>query len=287
MECSIGCSLITAIISILLFIIAKFFYNLFTCHRSRPGKPTINKKNWEHNVVYLYQFPRSKSVANASPFCLKVEAFLRHYNIKHEIVESLSLRSKEGKMPFVELNGEQIADSQLIILALMKHFSITDNLSPEQDGMVRAISRMVEHGTFAAIYYDKLGTNTGKFLDSALEGTPAYKFRAILTPLLYSKIWEVLNAEGTGRHSPEEIQTILRADLQALDQILGDKQWLVGNQPTVADFTVFGHIAASYDLPYEQPIQRMIEVEFPRLKAHHDRMVDKYFPEHNFGRYKR
>ncbi|KAI1691796.1 RNA recognition motif domain-containing protein [Ditylenchus destructor] len=153
MGCSIGCTLITAIISILVFAIAKFFYNLFTCHRSRPSKPTINKKNWEHDVVYLYQFPRSKSVPNASPFCLKVETFLRHYKINHEIVESLSLRSKEGKVPFVELNGEQIADSQLIILALMKHVSITDNLNPEQEGMVRAISRMVEHGTFGRLLY--------------------------------------------------------------------------------------------------------------------------------------
>lgn len=43
----------------------------------------------------------------------------------------------------------------------------------------------------------------------------------------------MLNFNGDGRHTEEEIVTILRYDLKALDVILGDKQWFVGGRPTL------------------------------------------------------
>jgi hypothetical protein len=56
-------------------------------------------------------------------------------------------RSKEGLLPFVELNGEHIADSQLIIHKLQKHFNKMDDVdkqTPEQRALSRSIDRMVE-----------------------------------------------------------------------------------------------------------------------------------------------
>ncbi len=51
-------------------------------------------------------------------------------------------------MPFVELNGEELVDSKLIIRDLEKKFHKEDleaDLTEEQKGVARSIEQMVEH----------------------------------------------------------------------------------------------------------------------------------------------
>uniref|UniRef100_A0A0K0CTD8 GST C-terminal domain-containing protein n=1 Tax=Angiostrongylus cantonensis TaxID=6313 RepID=A0A0K0CTD8_ANGCA len=98
------------------------FYEKFT--RTNHLKFQLRKSDWKRDVVYLYQFPRSKTIPNMSPFCLKVETFLKVNKIPYEVCPLLMGRSRYGLLPFVELNGEHIADSQIIISRLTKHFNI-------------------------------------------------------------------------------------------------------------------------------------------------------------------
>merc|ERR1712066_553010 len=84
-----------------------------------PPPPAVHKKDFEKEVVYLYQFPRCPTLPNISPKCLQVETWLKLHGIKYEnINHNGKLRSKRGLLPFVELNGEEIADSEIIIKTL-------------------------------------------------------------------------------------------------------------------------------------------------------------------------
>lgn len=51
----------------------------------KPPKPTVHKIDFEKDVVYLYQFSRTKNTPSPSPFCLKVETWLRMAGIKYEV----------------------------------------------------------------------------------------------------------------------------------------------------------------------------------------------------------
>lgn len=43
------------------------------------------KPNFDKDVVYLYQFSRTPTIASVSPFCLKVETWLRLAGLKYEV----------------------------------------------------------------------------------------------------------------------------------------------------------------------------------------------------------
>ncbi len=64
-------------------------------------------------------------------------------NVNH----NSKLRSKKGLLPFVELNGEELCDSTMIIKDLSKKFEKEDpsaSLSSEQKNVQHAMVTMVE-----------------------------------------------------------------------------------------------------------------------------------------------
>ena len=92
-----------------------------------PPPPPVHKKDFEKEVVYVYQFGRTSTVPTISPACLKLETWLKLNGIKFESVNHNSkLRSKRGLLPFVELNGEEICDSDYIIKQLSTKFEKED-----------------------------------------------------------------------------------------------------------------------------------------------------------------
>ncbi|KOB79316.1 Failed axon connections protein [Operophtera brumata] len=50
-----------------------------------PPKPTVHKANFDKDVAYLYQFSRTPLLLSTSPYCLKVETWLRLAGIKYEV----------------------------------------------------------------------------------------------------------------------------------------------------------------------------------------------------------
>ncbi|CAP39555.1 Protein CBG23481 [Caenorhabditis briggsae] len=103
------------------FKIKKFF----TLPSIKP-KPGIHKFDYKPDTVYIYQFRRLKNCPNMSPFCMKIEIICRVYGINYEVIENAKLRSRNGTLPFIELNGEHISDSDLIEIRLRQHFKIPD-----------------------------------------------------------------------------------------------------------------------------------------------------------------
>lgn len=50
-----------------------------------PPKVVVHKTAYEKDVVYLYQFSRTPLLPSLSPYCLKVETWLRLAGLKYEV----------------------------------------------------------------------------------------------------------------------------------------------------------------------------------------------------------
>ena len=95
MSCCCCCPATLAIGAVVLYLIYKFF---FKKERKEPEvrnlflkiwkitKFQLQVQSWEKDTVYLFQFPRTQHLPNLSPFCLKLESFLRVNKIKHEVM---------------------------------------------------------------------------------------------------------------------------------------------------------------------------------------------------------
>ena len=108
-------------ISSLIVIYFKFF-------KTKEKKIVLQKPDFKKDIVYLVQFPISPTIRTISPFALKLETYLRLKKVPYEPVYSFKF-SKKGQIPYIELNGEQIADSNIIIQELEKRGKITIKIS--------------------------------------------------------------------------------------------------------------------------------------------------------------
>ncbi|GMT27261.1 hypothetical protein PFISCL1PPCAC_18558, partial [Pristionchus fissidentatus] len=81
------------------------------------------KRDWQKQHVYMIQYPRCRTLPNLSPWSLKLETWLRIADIPFtNINNEFKKFSTKKQVPFVELNGRQIADSNVIIETLKQEF---------------------------------------------------------------------------------------------------------------------------------------------------------------------
>ncbi|ODM93344.1 hypothetical protein Ocin01_13338 [Orchesella cincta] len=152
------------------------------------------------------------------------------------------LMGPHGKMPWVTYNGENIADSQLIIEFLNKEFRVSinaSNISKEQLAAARACRIVMEdHFLFGIMQY--------RVVDNINSLHKLMKIPTILKPLLPIQLRHTkqkMVGQGIGAHSPEDIYQMTEADLYTASAMLGSKRFFGGDEPCDDDCGIFGLVA--------------------------------------------
>uniref|UniRef100_A0A914P9M6 Glutathione S-transferase n=1 Tax=Panagrolaimus davidi TaxID=227884 RepID=A0A914P9M6_9BILA len=241
----------------------------------------ILKEDWEKDVVYLYQFKRNPYIPNLSPFCMKIELFLRANNIPHQVIENNKARSTKGLLPFIELNGKQIADSEFITYELSQIFNIQNNISPEKSGSLRALTRVFDVEVSTLLSYYKV--KSAAFVRGSLPGVGIPKFSLPITvPLAQWFVKRGIKKSGYN-HSDSEMKQILVRDLKAASDILGSDKFFGGEKMAVADCAVFGQLASVYFIPWETEAHGILRTDFPNLIKYIENVAAIYFSEFPCG----
>ena len=108
-----------------------------------------SKKSAKPGTVVLHQFFPSELSVSGSPPCIKLETFLRMTKIPFVNDYGFNF-SKKGKVPWIELNGQEIADSNFSIQFLMKEFQvdIDSHLSATEKAIAHSVRTMLEENTY-------------------------------------------------------------------------------------------------------------------------------------------
>jgi glutathione S-transferase len=197
------------------------------------------------NELTLYQPPtRPWNTPNLSPFCTKLECYLRMAEIPYKTAAMQLGKAPKGKIPYVVLpDGKAMGDSQLIIEHLERALT-TEGKPALDDGAYYFAGMYVRWRTddgFAAVR------------DEFKKFVPG-----LIIPLIRRDMRKKLHAQGTGRHSLDEVIALGAADLESCAELLGDKPFLLGDRPRTVDCTVYAYLESLLGFPVDSPLRARI-----------------------------
>ena len=233
-------------------------------------------------MITLYQFPPALGLPNASPFCLKLELYLRMADLPYRNAYTLELhKAPKGKLPWIDDDGMAMADSGLIIDYLKRKYGdpLDGDLSPLLRARGLAITRLLEEHLYWTVLHDRWITEEGWALTGpGFFGGMPWPLRAIVPIVARRGIRAELRGHGMGRHAPEQIHALGIADVDALAALLGDQPYFLGAQATSVDAVATAFLANILMVPLETPI-KAAAAGHANLVGYCRRMAQRYFPE--------
>ncbi|XP_054604267.1 failed axon connections homolog isoform X2 [Nothobranchius furzeri] len=177
------------------------------------------------DAIILHQFSRPRSsFPSLSPFCLKLETYLRMADLPYQNCFDGKL-SPQGKMPWIEYNQEQVFGTDFIIEFLEERLGVSLNkgLTPQERATSRAITKMVEEHFYWTVAYCQWVDNleeTQKML--LVSGPLSDLLKWILSHLTGGILKREMYGHGIGRFSTKEVYSLMEKDMRTLATLLGE-----------------------------------------------------------------
>lgn len=209
-------------------------------------------------MVELHQFRPFWGLPNASPFCMKVETYLRYRGIPFRAVPSSPRRSPTGKIPFVVDGGRIISDSEAIIqyFESRRQTQIDADLSAAERATAFFVRELVEDRLYWQITYMRWGDPAGwavfkpdlvRYLPALMRGPVLCGLRRMLLRQMRQRSLSAANPQGAYAQG--------KRVLDALAGFLGDKLFFLGETPRTLDMSLYAFLANILDQPHGNPLQ--------------------------------
>ncbi|WP_299416075.1 glutathione S-transferase family protein [Acaryochloris sp. IP29b_bin.148] len=232
-------------------------------------------------MLTLYQFEPVWGLPNASPFCMKLETYFRMTGLAYQTHSSDDVLRKapKGKLPYIEDNGQIIADSNLILEYLKTTYGdpLDQHLSPPDTAIALAMRRLLEENLYWALVYSRWvdPKNWPQTKAVYFSDLPPI-LRTIVSKIALNQVTQNLKGHGMGRHTASEIYQIATLDLQALSDFLQDKRYFMGSQPTTLDASAYSVLANILNDTLVSPLRDQA-LQLQNLVAYCDRMHQAYY----------
>lgn len=225
-------------------------------------------------MIYLHQYPPAWGLSSLSPFCIKVETFLRQNQLTYTVVvERNPSRGPKGKMPFVVDKGVRIADSSFIMAALIRDYNLEGygNANQAQKAAAHAFEKMIEENLYFILMY-------ARWVDSESRKKTVSEFAKLFPPFIGSLFLTLIRRnlskqaylQGIGRHTAPEVYIKAEQDLQALSDYMQDHEYFLGSRWSPIDASLFGFLITLMRQPVAPRLKELVQ-KFPNLVAYAER----------------
>lgn len=231
-------------------------------------------------MLTLHQPPPAWGLPNISPFCVKLETYLRMTRRPYQVALPSVRLGPKGKVPYIVDGDTVMGDSSLIIDYLVRTYGdpLDGALDARQRALGHAVRGMVEEHLYFAV---------GTLRWSNPDAWPHLRsaFRPMLPPVIGGLILRGVRrsmaakarAQGIGRHSRDEILGLVAADLDALDALLVGP-YVHGAAATSLDAMLYGFLVQLAYVPWDSAEKRLVHAR-PRLIEYAERMKAAFWAD--------
>jgi glutathione S-transferase len=232
-------------------------------------------------MITLHTFGPAFGLPDPSPFVTKVELLLKMAGLAYRSEIGSLRRAPKGKLPYIDDDGTQIADSTFIRLHLEQKygFDFDAGLTPAERGAAWAFEKLCEDHLYWGLVAERW-MNDANFRAGPLQffqGVPA-PARPLVTAVVRRQLRKTLRAQGLGRHSDAERAALMARSIATIAAFLGEKPYLMGEKPCGADATMLAFVCGILCDVFTSRM-RDAAAHHPNLAAYRERLMRQYYPE--------
>ncbi len=232
-------------------------------------------------MITLFTFGPAFGLPDPSPFVMKAETLLKMAGLAFRTDSGGFGKAPKGKLPYVDDDGERIADSTFIRWHIEKKygFDFDRGLSVEQRAIAWAFEKMVEDNLYWAVVDARWTSDVNFHRGPAnfFARVPA-PMRPLVVAMVRRRLRKTLHGQGIGRHSPAEIAALAGRSIDAIADYLAQKPFFMGSEPVGIDATMFAFVAGLFCPLFETPIRGAAE-RHDNLKSYVGRMTARFYPD--------
>lgn len=232
-------------------------------------------------MITLYAFGPRFDAPDLSPPCMKAQTLLRMAGLTYRLDKNGFGKAPKGKLPFLDDDGTLVADSTFIRWHIEEKYGI--DFDAGLDEVQRADAWVYEKLCEDHLYFALLHCRW--INDANFAAGPAKFFgfvpapvRPLVRGMIRRGIRKSLHGQGTGRHTPAEIERLAIRGIDAIAAKLGNKPWLMGDAPCAADASVHATLTGILCPVFSTPIRAAAE-RHGSLVAYRDRGLARWYPE--------
>lgn len=233
-------------------------------------------------MITLYTFGPAFGLPDPSPFVMKAQVLLKMAGLPYRVDTTGFRTAPKGKLPYIDDDGERIADSTFIKWHLENKYraDLDRGLSAADRAVAWAFEKMAEDHLYWTIL-------EARWIDDAnFAKGPVQFFRSVPAPvrplviaMVRRGVRKSLHAHGIGRHSSSQIVQLGTRSIDAIADFLGDKPYFMGPAASSVDATILAFAVGALCPQFDTPLRTAAERR-DNLRRYVGRMMAAYYPDH-------